>query len=126
MCALDGFGLAPMLAAMPLDWWPLIEQHLAERCQPPVLTIKATALRDNLSNPVPDDLSIPSVLRRELLPSSADITSEIPNTSAENVDAPEFEKNEERAEPKQRRSRKFKLVEHTARIDDALSGAFAD
>jgi hypothetical protein len=26
-----------MLAAMPLDWWPLIEQHLADRYQPPVL-----------------------------------------------------------------------------------------
>jgi hypothetical protein len=95
--ALDAIGLAPLLAAMPSDWWPLIEQHLAERRPPPMLTIKATALRDNLSNRVPDDLSIPSVLRREVLPSPTHIATEIPNTSAENVNAPELEKIEERA-----------------------------
>jgi hypothetical protein len=121
--ALDGIGLASLLAAMPSDWWPLIEQHIAERCPTPVLTIDATAPRENLSNPVPDDLSIPRVLRRELLPSSVDITSEIPNTS---VDAHEFEKDKERAEPKQKCGCKCKIIEHTARIDDALRGASSD
>jgi hypothetical protein len=54
--AVDGIGLPPLLAAMPADWWPLIEQHLAKRCQAPVATMEAT--------PAPYDLSIPLFLQR--------------------------------------------------------------
>ena len=39
--AVDGIGLPPLLAAMPVDWWPLIEQHLAKRRQAPVATMEA-------------------------------------------------------------------------------------
>jgi hypothetical protein len=53
--ALDGIGLTPLLAAMPPEWWPLIEQHLAERQKPPMPTVTATAA-------IATDLSIPSFL----------------------------------------------------------------
>jgi hypothetical protein len=55
--ALDGIGLRPLLAAVPPDWWALIEQHLAERQKLPMPTVTATA-------DVPNDLSIPSSLVR--------------------------------------------------------------
>ena len=55
--AVDGIGLPPLLAAMPADWWPLIEQHLAERQKPPMPTVTATAA-------IPDDLGIPQFLQR--------------------------------------------------------------
>lgn len=55
--ALDGIGLTPLLAAMPPEWWPLIEQHLAERQKPPMPTVTATAA-------IAADLSIPSFLLR--------------------------------------------------------------
>jgi hypothetical protein len=56
-CALDGIGLKPLLAAMPPNWWPLIERHLAERQKPPMPTVTATAA-------IPEDLSIPQFLQR--------------------------------------------------------------
>ena len=55
--ALDGIGLTPLLAAVPPDWWPLIEQHLAERQKLPMPTVTATAA-------IAADLSIPSFLLR--------------------------------------------------------------
>jgi hypothetical protein len=55
--ALDGIGLTPLLAAMPPEWWPLIEQHLAERQKPSMPTVTATAA-------IVADLSIPSFLLR--------------------------------------------------------------
>jgi hypothetical protein len=55
--ALDSIGLKPLLAAIPPAWWPLIEQHLAERQKPPIPTVTATSA-------IPDDLSIPPFLQR--------------------------------------------------------------
>ena len=55
--AVDGIGLKPLLAAMPPDWRPLIDQHLAERQKPPIPTVTATAA-------IPDDLSIRDFLKR--------------------------------------------------------------
>jgi hypothetical protein len=45
------------LAAIPPDWWLVIEQHLAERQKPPTPTAAGTAA-------IADDLSIPSSLLR--------------------------------------------------------------
>jgi hypothetical protein len=55
--ALDGIGLELLLAAIPPAWWPLIERHLAERQKPPIPTVTVTAA-------IPDDLSIPPLLKR--------------------------------------------------------------
>jgi hypothetical protein len=55
--ALDGIGLKPLLAAIPPAWWPLIEQHLAERQKLPLPTVTATAA-------IPDDLFILPFLQR--------------------------------------------------------------
>jgi hypothetical protein len=37
MRAVDGIGLRQLLAVIPDDWWPLITEHVRERCSPPVL-----------------------------------------------------------------------------------------
>jgi hypothetical protein len=55
--ALDGIGLGPLLAAMPTAFWPLIEQHIAERKE----TAAPTALTQSV---IPDDLTIPTFLDR--------------------------------------------------------------
>ena len=61
-------GLNQVLAAMPQEWWPLIESIAAHRHSPPV-----TAASDAIS----DDLKIPTFLRRELIaaPLKAEVAS---------------------------------------------------
>ena len=57
--ALNAIGLNQVLAAMPREWWPLIESIVAHRHSPP-----ATAPSDVIS----DDLEIPTFLSRGLIP----------------------------------------------------------
>ena len=66
--ALNAIGLNQVLAAMPQEWWPLIESIVARRHSPPV-----TAASDAIS----DDLEIPTFLRRELIagPLKAEVAS---------------------------------------------------
>jgi hypothetical protein len=132
--AVAAIGLVPLLDAMPPDWWSLIEKYIAERQKSSALTIEATALADSSGNPGPDDdLTIPGFLRRELPPSPADTTPEIPNTATENIDAQddvddaEDGANDELAELERRaaeRDRKVKLIEHTTEVGGALKLAF--
>lgn len=66
--ALNAIGLNRLLAAMPQEWWPLIESTVAHRQSPPV-----TAASDVIS----DDLEIPTFLRRGLIagPLKAEVAS---------------------------------------------------
>jgi hypothetical protein len=66
--ALNAIGLNPVLAAMPQEWWPLIESIIAHR-HPPLVTAASDA--------TPDDLEIPTFLRRELIaaPLKAEVAS---------------------------------------------------
>jgi hypothetical protein len=56
--ALNAIGLNPLLAAMPQEWWPLLESIIAQRHPP----LEAAA-----ANTTSDDLEIPTFLRRELI-----------------------------------------------------------
>ena len=53
---LNAIGLNPVLAAMPPEWWPIIESIVAHRRPPQVITTSHTTS---------DDLEIPTFLRRE-------------------------------------------------------------
>jgi hypothetical protein len=130
--AIEGIGLAPLLPAVPSEWLPLMEKHIADRQKPPAPIVEAIALPEN-DLTVPNDLSIPNFLKRGLPPSLADATPEIPDTStAENADAhvdgvedgaEDDGADDEFAEFKRRaaeRARKVKLVEHTAEIGNAI------
>jgi hypothetical protein len=57
--AIDGIGLRPLLAALPRDWIPELAKWLAN-CRQPSAPVMAAAPT------VPNDLSIPNSLRREL------------------------------------------------------------
>jgi hypothetical protein len=57
--ALNAIGLNQVLAAMPQEWWPLIESIIAARHATPVVTTSP-----NTS----DNLEIPTFLRRDPLP----------------------------------------------------------
>jgi hypothetical protein len=58
--AVNAIGLNLWLAAIPDEWWPLLERYLADHRQPPVQTETVPA------ELIPDDLSIPPFLRRPL------------------------------------------------------------
>jgi hypothetical protein len=64
--AVDAIGLHCLLAAIPDEWWPLIEKRLADRHH-----VNASA--GALSDPTSGDLSIPEFLRRKS-PNAAGIT----------------------------------------------------
>ena len=54
--AIDNIGLDAVLAAIPSSWWPLLEQHLAERQQSPAPPLAIGS----------DPDAIPEFLRREV------------------------------------------------------------
>jgi hypothetical protein len=67
-CFIDAIGLEPLLAVIPDAWWPLLEQHIAERHPPaPTETVPVDS--------IPDDLSIPPFLRRPLPAKSEAVVS---------------------------------------------------
>ena len=72
-------GLNPVLAAMPPEWWPIIESIVAHR-RPPLVTAASKATSD--------DHEIPTFLRRELIaaPLKAEVASPLKHDP--NIDDP--------------------------------------
>jgi hypothetical protein len=70
--AIDSIGLMPLLAALPPNWLPVLEQWIADRQQPLV----PAAVPTDPDLVIPRDLTIPEFLRRTSLSSSTDITRE--------------------------------------------------
>jgi hypothetical protein len=77
--ALNAIGLNPVLAAMPPEWWPIIESIVAHR-RPPLVTAASKATSD--------DHEIPTFLRRELIaaPLKAEVASPLKHDP--NIDDP--------------------------------------
>jgi hypothetical protein len=113
--AINSIGLNLLLAAVPADWWPLIEVHIAERHQVNGPIVKALP-----PGSMPGDLSIPEFLRCE--PEAAVETIAGTEISEEHFDDPE--EVEEDYEPKPKR--KLKLIEYSTTLGEALNSAFAD
>ena len=102
--AVNSIGLTAWLAAIPNDWWPLIERHIANRHQMDV-TVSA--------DPPPDDLSIPTSFRRDSkITVEADEQDEV-----EEDDEPELEK------PKRKPP---KLIVYSQSIAEAIDCVFSD
>jgi hypothetical protein len=76
---LNAIGLNPVLAAMPPEWWPIIESIVAHR-RPPLVTAASKATSD--------DHEIPTFLRRELIaaPLKAEVASPLKHDP--NIDDP--------------------------------------
>jgi hypothetical protein len=112
----SAIGMKPLLAAIPEAWWPLIEQHIADRHRAPIEIV-----------PVSDE--IPPFLRREVpAPAAA-----APNAGTEIalIDDPEYEDDEDREyaefeERRAKRERNIKLVERTDKIASSIGDAFGD
>src|SRR5262249_53876231 len=106
--AVDGIGLTAWFDAIPREWYPQLEQLLAEQHQPVIGVAPAEPAQAS------DDDGFPPFLRCEQLDNDAQAPAD--NAAIEEPD--DFE--EEDPEPEPRPKRQIKYIEHELSLANAI------